>query len=67
MDVVYLKVVSWHSTGGYWECQKTTTVRLIIDMGEMRPSMSSLQFIKFSASANKFGHKQSVWNNLLIK
>jgi len=52
MDVAYLKVESWHSTGGYWECQKTTTVRLISDKGEIRASMSSFQFIKFSASAN---------------
>jgi hypothetical protein len=52
MDVAYSKIVSWHSTGGNWEHQKTTTVRLISIMSEIRPSLSSIKFIKFSAPAN---------------
>jgi hypothetical protein len=45
MDVAYLKAESWHSPGGKWEHQKTIRVRLISVMSEIRPSMSSIQFI----------------------
>ena len=56
-DVVNSKVVFWHSTGGNWEHLKTTTVRLISNMSEVRPSLFSIKFIKLSAPANYFGHK----------